>query len=466
MNFKQLSISCVLAVAGLLTANAGSVDVNAARQAANSFLKAKLSTKGMFNAPSLADIKLAHAEASNIEGNAYYVFNIKGGGWVIIAGDDRAKQVLAYGENGNIDINDMPSNMKGYLDRYKAQIETIQNFKGETEPMKAPARRTPIEPLLKSVNWSQHVPFYNQCYFNGSYCSVGCAGLAMAQILNYWEYPKEISGLSGYSPSWSLSVPSLPATTFDYDKILDCYLVWNDAGSLAWADGVTDENKDEVAKLCRYAAQSCEMNFSPSGSGSNVTKQYKGFLKMGYSTNAKLLGIEAWSTRETWNTWDYTDDQWVDSINKQLEAHHPIPYSSEGFTDGHAFVIDGVDADGLYHISWGWNGRGDGWFQHGAFNVTVSGEYMEFNESLFMIIDLYPYEGYVSPNDPNNGGGEPTPMRGDINGDGAVDIADVTDLIDMILNNNTKPEGDCDLDGAVDIADVTTLIDYLLNQAW
>ena len=54
--------------------------------------------------------------------------------------------------------------------------------------------------------------------------------------------------------------------------------------------------------------------------------------------------------------------------------------------------------------------------------------------------------------------------RGDVNGDGQVSIADVTDLIDMILSGGIAPTcADCDQDGQVNIADVTTLIDGLLN---
>ena len=86
MNFKKLSLSLVLAAAGIMAANAGSIDVNAARQAANSFLKSKMTAQGMLKAPAMADIKLAHTEASSVEGNAYYVFNIQGGGWPRQAG--------------------------------------------------------------------------------------------------------------------------------------------------------------------------------------------------------------------------------------------------------------------------------------------------------------------------------------------------------------------------------------------
>ena len=101
-----------LAILATVSFNAHAATINAdnARMAANNFLKQNVASKS-FKAAALADIKLAHAEASKVEGNAYYVFNINGGGWVIIAGDDRAKQVLAYGDKGNINMNSMPDNM-------------------------------------------------------------------------------------------------------------------------------------------------------------------------------------------------------------------------------------------------------------------------------------------------------------------------------------------------------------------
>ena len=461
MNFKKLSISCMLAAFGLMTANAGSVDVNAARMAASDFIKQGMATQGMLKAPSLADIKLAHAEASSVEGNDYYVFNIQGGGWVIIAGDDRAKQVLAYSHEGSMDMNNLAENTKGYLDMYKQQIEMLKNFKGQTEPMKAPKRSKVVEPLLPSVNWAQQSPFNYQCpTYSGSRSSVGCAGLAMAQIVNYWKYPTDMPAVGSYQNTYNYQyIPSLPARTMDYSLIRNQYTTWNDEGQLAWVDGVTDEEKQEVAWLCRYCAQACQMNFSPDGSGSNVLKQKNAFLHLGYNSDAKLLGLEAWPSRETWNTTDYTDDEWVALMHAELEAGHPLPYSMEDFGDGHAFVVDGVDAEGLFHVSWGWYGRGDGYFQYGAFNVTVQGQYMEFNTALFMVIDLFPYEGYVIP------GSEPA-TAGDVNDDGKTNISDVTALIDMILTNPASGNKAADVngDGIVNISDVTALIDMILQS--
>ena len=61
-------------------------------------------------------------------------------------------------------------------------------------------------------------------------------------------------------------------------------------------------------------------------------------------------------------------------------------------------------------------------------------------------------------------------LRGDVNGDGSVNISDVTALIDYLLSGNASginlSGADCNKDGDVDIADVTALIDYLLSDYW
>ena len=61
-------------------------------------------------------------------------------------------------------------------------------------------------------------------------------------------------------------------------------------------------------------------------------------------------------------------------------------------------------------------------------------------------------------------------LRGDVDGDGNVSIADVTALIDYLLSGNASgvnvSAADCDQSGQINIADVTALIDYLLSGAW
>ena len=61
-------------------------------------------------------------------------------------------------------------------------------------------------------------------------------------------------------------------------------------------------------------------------------------------------------------------------------------------------------------------------------------------------------------------------LRGDVNDDGNVNIADVTALIDYLLSGDAsainQAGADCNQDGSINISDVTALIDHLLSGSW
>ena len=54
-------------------------------------------------------------------------------------------------------------------------------------------------------------------------------------------------------------------------------------------------------------------------------------------------------------------------------------------------------------------------------------------------------------------------IRGDVNQDGEVNIADVNALVDMVLSGNISGLGDVNEDGEVNIADINAVIDIILN---
>ena len=461
MNLKRIIVTSVIAATGMisLTGNAAIVGADAARSAANQFLKQKATH--MLTAPSLNDIKLAHAEASSVEGNAFYVFNIKGGGWIIIAGDDRAKQVLAYGDKGNISMNDLPGNMKDYLILYKNQIEEMQSYKGEVVPIKAPNRVNPVAPLTKST-WGQQEPMNRLCPMAGSdRTSVGCGPLAMAQIIYYWKYPTDIPALPSYPISWSNYAPALEATTIDYSLLLDKYTVYNPSTGGVSLGTYTEDQANEVAKLARYCGQACKTRYGNSGtaSGSYSYDQRDAFKTFGFNENVQLIGIDPSYYCDNSNK--YTEEEWKALMQAELEAGRPIAYHNVDFIDGHAWVIDGVDADGKFHMNWGFYERFDGWFEFGAFTIYPNGEEWNFNGSANeMVINLYPYENYVIPGDDP----QPQVKIGDVDGDGNINISDVTALIDLLLTDGSMTAGaDVDGDGNLTISDVTALIDMLLT---
>lgn len=93
-------------------------------------------------------------------------------------------------------------------------------------------------------------------------------------------------------------------------------------------------------------------------------------------------------------------------------------------------------------------------------NYNVYGVICKFDGKL--MFNIISYEDYVAP--------EPEGLRGDVNNDNDVTIADVSALIDYLLSED--PEGvnlenaNCNLDSEVTIADVSALIDFLLNDSW
>lgn len=62
-------------------------------------------------------------------------------------------------------------------------------------------------------------------------------------------------------------------------------------------------------------------------------------------------------------------------------------------------------------------------------------------------------------------GGAPEPMRGDVNGDGEVNISDVNAVIDAILSSYGYESVDVNKDGEINIADINSVIDIILNPS-
>jgi hypothetical protein len=66
----------------------------------------------------------------------------------------------------------------------------------------------------------------------------------------------------------------------------------------------------------------------------------------------------------------------------------------------------------------------------------------------------------------NDASTTPSIEVGDVNKDGTVSIADVTDLIDYLLTDGATDidadAADIDKDGEISISDITALVDYLL----
>lgn len=389
MNIKKFMSLSSLALVTMLSfnASAGNVNVNAARAAANSFIKQQ--SAATFKAPGYADLKLAHAEASKVNGaHAYYAFNIDGGGFIIIAGEDRAATVLGYSDKGHLDFKNLPSNLKALLDGYKSEIEFLQTYEGNDLEVVTPTIKatSAVDPLIKST-WGQELPYCQQCpIYQGEYCVVGCVATAMAQVMKYWHYPTSCDGLSGFYSSGYGQVPALPATTFDYDLMLNSYCHWDWNTSQLIQDTYTTEQAQEAAKLSRYCGQAVNMQYSPEGSGAYTWDQLSAMKNFGYSNSAQDV------EKSGWYSGGYTTEEWEAMMKEELEAGRPILYSAnDPAAGGHAFICDGFNADGYFHFNLGWYGTCDGWYLSTSLRmVHRDGDQLNFSSGHEMLIGVMP----------------------------------------------------------------------------
>ena len=294
----------------------------------------------------------APAVASN-DGASYYIFNSGGpnDGYVIIAGDDQAMPVLGYSDTGRFDSDNVPPAMQEMLDGYAVQIAAIR----EGTMAAAVNSRVAIPPMVKA-QWNQRQP-YNILMptINGERVLAGCVAIAMAQVMHYWQWPASISGpIPPYtSRTNNLSLPELPATSFNWDLMQNTYLTSDTLGMQSYA----------VAQLVLYCAQALKMDFSTNSSGA-YTPDIAYLLPEYFGYHSGLHAI----SRDS-----YTAQGWEDAIYAELAENRPVILSGRKRSGGHAFVCDGCDQNGLFHINWGWNGQSDGYFALNVLNPDMQG---------------------------------------------------------------------------------------------
>lgn len=349
---------------------AGVVNISDARTKALQFLNQRSST---MLSMSPQELKLIHVEPALAGRGAadFYVFNAEdGSAFVIVAGDDRAADVLAYGPQA-LDMETVPCNMQWLLNQYKRQLSFLREHP-EMRVSKTAGRSTavPVSPLV-SCTWNQRSPFYNQCPTSGSqHCLTGCIATAMAQVMYYWKYPAEAPAMDGYTSEVNgMAVSALPGGVLDWDNMLDVYTT-----------SATTQQRDAVAMLMRYCGQACHIGYGTSASGAYSDDELAGMKLFGYNAEATLLSRD-----------DYSADEWAGMIEAQLAAGCPILYGGvdpdKGM--GHGFVVDGCGG-GMYHVNWGYSGSGDGYFVLDAFSTMG----YTFSSGQEMLYQVYP-TGYL-----------------------------------------------------------------------
>ena len=380
-----------------LSVSAADVSLSQAQAAANRFLTKQVSA-GQLRASAASNLQLVKAEASVAKPSAvdYYIFNTDES-YVVVAGDDQAPQILMYGVEGHLDMDNIPPAMQWLLNKYKYQIDGLKA--GTMVPTKLPNINATAVPPLVTANWDQGKPYYNHTPTSGSsHAYTGCPATSLAMCFYKYKWPETLPALPALTgSSGGLSASALSARAADWDNMIDEY-----TGPSNYS--YTNAQAEAVSWLMRYIGQAIpDYYYSTSGSGADDPEILEGCHVMGY-TDAQLLTLttlvsSGWSY--TNSTQNYTDAQWNEWMMNELLNGRPIEYLAYAISgyqpEGHAFNVFGCNSSGQYYVNWGWSGDSNGYctlhnFTTATGSTGQSGSYV-FKYGEAMIIGIAPPGG-------------------------------------------------------------------------
>lgn len=300
---------------------------------------------------------------------SFYVINDEANNrFVIVSSDDRLLKILGYSDNGMFDPDTAPEGLLDMLSGYDEQYKLIKDKLSNAASTSSRSATEPIAPMIQT-KWGQMTPYNNECPVNkrandGSKCASGCVATAMAQVMNYYKYPNVGKGIYLYQSATQghILMQDFSNTSFDWSKLTNNY---NESSS--------EESKTEVAKLMKACGISVSMDYGQSSDGSSGAAPtdipYAMINYFGYNNNVNYKNKDY-----------YTPEEWNSMIMEELNAGRPILYGGfdSNYRNGHRFILDGCDENGLYHFNFGWtmtslsylDGYGNGYYSLEVLKAT------------------------------------------------------------------------------------------------
>ena len=348
---------------------AGPVDAQRAQQIGQSFLSTAKGAQKL-------DIQLVHTSATRGDVD-YYVFNVSGdNGFVIVAGDDRVKPILAYSTTGCFNPNDVADGFEFTLNTFCEEIQYVRDnnltvtsdIKAEWTSVAATGRinqdratRAVVGPLCQTI-WNQNFPWNSQCpedeEGSGGHVYAGCVATAMGQVMKFYDWPPMGTGSHTYNPAgYAQQTANFGETEYHFE------LMPNELDSLS-----TEEDYFYIAQFLHQCGIAVDMQYSGNGSGAysdDVPSALRNYFR--YTCDNHVTN-DSW-----WGYGGYTNEEWAQMLKDGgLDENIPLYYSGQddNWQGGHAFVCDGYDENDYFHFNWGWSGRDDAWCPIGALNTT------------------------------------------------------------------------------------------------
>jgi hypothetical protein len=369
-----------------LTINAQSVSESEAFQKAQKFLSDK-------------KLKAPRATTRGEEVyNPYYIFNAEDGkGCVIISGDERLPEILAYSKETSIDENNLPEDLEEILPILKTRGSTRGETYGEIPSEYVPRNTTPI-PCLMDYVWKQGSPLNQYCpilYEEGSrsdiHALVGCVPLAISEVMAFFKYP---DSADEFVTSYKTQKEGEEHLTYFRDVAVPyTKFNWNLIRNEKYNDSWTNEEAKAVAELCYHVGLAFMVNYKHGNTCANTMQYYCDWEKVMKDIykydEVKFLGgkwIDHSIEGEPWEYIPISDEDYWNFIDSYLERGVPVVVGG----GGHEFVIDGRDDKGMYC-----------WIDKHLYvilqpslweKIGNSGALVKYNEKLHMLAFIPPKE--------------------------------------------------------------------------
>ncbi|MCR4853461.1 MAG: C10 family peptidase [Prevotella sp.] len=314
--------------------------------------------------------------------SACTVFGYDEGGFVVMSNNDLLPEVLGYSSSVYRTTASSNPNFEWWLNAIsEAGDYYVKNNIKFSAPLPDAETHKPFVDALITTRWGQMEPYNNLCPFGsstGQYdwqdysanegrCVTGCVATAMAQVLNYHQYPA-----TGTNTSNTVYVDHV-AYTVEYGK--DNY-EWSSMLNEYIGDNYTEEEGYAVALLMLHCGVAADMSYATDGSGAYSSNMINGLKKhFGIGQEAQLL-----------DRGYYSADEWMQMVYTEISNNRPILYGGVDMAikAGHEFVLDGYDENGKVHVNWGWNGRDDGFYDISLLNPPG----LRFSSNQDMVIGL------------------------------------------------------------------------------
>ena len=303
----------------------------------------------------------------------YLFTGADGTGFALVAADDCVRPVLAYSPS-SVFHTPFPQHIDHWITAYQVNIADLVEAGAVASPTVQAEWQSFLSgkyhrvhdhvagPLLTTC-WNQDYPYNLMCPYSipdSAYCYTGCVATATAQVMKYWNHPAVGRGTHTYSSNYGTHTVRFDTTHYDWTHMPD---------NPGWQS--TDQERNAVAQLMYHVGVAVEMKYGTQGSGAfvasdgnNATASTETALKAFFRYNQGLFSVAKA---------DYTDSEWDALLTAEIDALRPMIISGHDNSGGHAFVIDGYDSLGFFHVNWGWGGYCDGYYTLDSLNPDGSG---------------------------------------------------------------------------------------------